>query len=454
MATECRYKEWRRRPMRIPTWLLFVLELASPCTPFLHSSTANYPLKYPVFLSATQAEWQEKVIGPNFEPFKVQSSSDPDASSLEEKRKQAAKRAALLAKQKASRSSSGRSRDTSVGSRRIGSATKARQGGSKVSKLSDALRKKAQGTGAAPIERPQSEEEDNGSPSLRVSQSVIQTAIDDMLRDVPGNVAWDETNLNGVFHNFGRTIGILGEAVEQMSAPPQMVHPTQVLPRPIVTSLDQVAIRLATPRDDVDIANLRLSVFSGFSPELQSQFCQRSCQAIANRRKRGAVCVIAGLQTDNNREMILGSAECSFHEFALTRLGRRRRKDSILYVTEVAVNPAARRRGIGQRLMRAVDNLARQRNIETLYLHVDVTNGPALTLYAKSGYTKVRSDDPMYVEFTKSLNLHPGATKGREHFLLYKNLTSEPVWIEDTTAERVPSLSVDLVGALGFEIPA
>jgi len=273
------------------------------------------------------------------------------------------------------------------------------------------------------------------STSARISQGVVTTAIEELLHSRIKN-----TNYKLV-SNKGR----------QAPSP--------------------VSIRLANPHDDVDIASLRLSVFSDFTTDLQNQFCARSCQAIAARRRRGATCFVATAPCrravtipGTRSDVILGSAECSNHEFAGTRLGRRRLPHSILYVTEVAVSPSARRRNIGSQLLSAIDELAENQCVETLYLHVDVENYSALRLYAKAGYRKIQAedDDSMYSEFTKSLNLHPGATKGREHFLLYKNIVSEPIWLEDTRdqdqyyscSSNSGSRSNELVGVLGFEIPA
>jgi hypothetical protein len=39
------------------------------------------------------------------------------------------------------------------------------------------------------------------------------------------------------------------------------------------------------------------------------------------------------------------------------------------------------------------------------------------------------SNDPIYTEFTTGLNLQPGATRGREHYLLCKNLVHNPIWL-------------------------
>ena len=61
----------------------------------------------------------------------------------------------------------------------------------------------------------------------------------------------------------------------------------------------------------------------------------------------------------------MGSAECSHHEFEDTRLGSRRPGGSLLYVTEVAVCPDARGRGIGSKLMQ-VSSFAREVRTEKI----------------------------------------------------------------------------------------
>jgi ribosomal protein S18 acetylase RimI-like enzyme len=251
-------------------------------------------------------------------------------------------------------------------------------------------------------------------------------------------------------------------------------------------------VRIATPLDDMDVAYLRMSVFSDVHTELiRSQFCTRSCQAIAFRRLRGAICFVATRSTitatttptshfgqipsysqsnvlstqwntvhdDNDdtspKEVVVGSIECSYHEFFHTRLGACRKQYALLYITEVAVHTSVRRQGIGTQLLRAVDeycvrqlqqqqqslfsnnddNIDHDRGstdpiiIESLYLHVDVSNHGAIRMYEQCGYHKVLSNDPIYTEFTTGLNLQPGAIPGREHYLLCKNLVPNPIWL-------------------------
>lgn len=380
-----------------------------------------------------------------------------NSDELIEIRNKAAARAALSVKRPSSRSA-GTAKSTSVGSRRVGSATVNRQGVRATSQIMNVLRKTAQATtsDATKMDPP-------NSLSARVSQSIIHTAIDEILRrrDAPviSPSFADSLKLTAAFSSFGRRIRVMGDVLEDSLSNKKKHKSLRIQTELLKASetTDQVSVRLAGPVDDVDIARLRLSVFSDFPPELQSQFCARSCQAIAARRLRGATCVVATKPYQDSvpgsqSSVTLGSAECSFHEFFGTRIGHRRHRNTILYVTEVAVNPSFRRSGIGSKILQALDTLAEHRGVETFYLHVDVANQGALNLYEKAGYRKVLSTDPMFQEFTTSLNLHPGATRGREHFLLYKNLVQEPTWLDDgaaTASYRAPPL-----GKFGFEIPA
>lgn len=75
-------------------------------------------------------------------------------------------------------------------------------------------------------------------------------------------------------------------------------------------------------------------------------------------------------------------------------------------------------------------------------------NSPALKLYQKSGYEVLDSKNPIYNEFTTKLNLHDGATKGRNHYLLHKKITRHQTWIEPESYSKSCKK-----GTLGFDIP-
>mmetsp|Transcript_4214 Transcript_4214/g.12103 ORF Transcript_4214/g.12103 Transcript_4214/m.12103 type:complete len:504 (-) Transcript_4214:65-1576(-) len=379
--------------------------------------------------------------------FENEESGEPPEESNEseseeakaERLERAAKAAALLSR----RSGSGVSgkvntRNTSVGARRIGSASQARSGGRSVTKLSDAVRKAAAANTA--------KEEKNNSrkegPSARISKSMIQSTVENMMQHTTSSM------------------GLFGEAEPNPIAADSMLQ-QQPLPGTVLVSserstkpwkaAERVSVRVASLADDLDIANLRLSVFSDFSPDMRRAFCTKSCQVLSTRRNRGATCIVAtvpryGSLMSPRPDIILGTAECSFHEFEGTTLGRRRPLNSILYVTEVAVNPTARRKGIGQKIMQSIDQLANIRRIETIYLHVDTTNYGAMNLYKQAGYDLVPANEPMFDEFTRSLNLHDGATKGRNHYLLKKDL-QQPTWLPEVNIESHRA-------TFGFEIPA
>jgi ribosomal protein S18 acetylase RimI-like enzyme len=52
-----------------------------------------------------------------------------------------------------------------------------------------------------------------------------------------------------------------------------------------------------------------------------------------------------------------------------------------------------------------MDELAIIRAVETLYLHVDVENIAALTLYESVGYEILNPKERMYVEFMKRMKI-------------------------------------------------
>lgn len=207
---------------------------------------------------------------------------------------------------------------------------------------------------------------------------------------------------------------------------------------------DHISITVGRPGvNDAEIANLRLSVFNEYSIDNNCKdWIGMSCDVIEQRRNRGATCICASVNyiDDRNEDedvnfninipnhWIVGSLECSTHEFIGTELGIRRPLDNILYLTEVAVSPKTRRNGVGKLLLKGIDELARKRNVETLYLHVDVENIAACSLYKQAGYEILDSKNKMYAQFTTKLNLHDGATKGRRHHLMHKKLTENQTW--------------------------
>ena len=422
--------------------------------------------------------------------------------------------ASLFQKHNDRSASSHRTSPTSIGDRRVGSATIHREQGFRATNaIMDVLRKTARGISSVSSSHPTEADcppptakgdsllessnvpllEPSVSPSgivPRMSQSIIHSAIDELLRLRSSSSASTESATPKEFSQFipssaafssfpSRRMGILGDSITSknvFNAKSTPIATCSYSTRSLsgASSTTNVNVRLAIPADDVDVAYLRMSVFSDITPDLRSQFCARSCQAIAARRLRGAICFVATQATRDAehpfQEAIVGSAECSYHEFFGTKLGRRRQQNSLLYVTEVAVNPSVRRRGVGTAILQAIGTWAQQQsrdgyNIESLYLHVDVSNHNAIRMYEKAGFFKVLSEDAMFSEFTSVLNLQPGATHGREHYLLCKNLVSHPVWLKDryhdenvgcieATLATARGKYYPILGQFGIEIPA
>lgn len=102
-----------------------------------------------------------------------------------------------------------------------------------------------------------------------------------------------------------------------------------------------------------------------------------------------------------------------------------------MYITEVAVRTDSRRSGAGAMLMKGADKVAALRNVETIYLHVDRENLAACSMYEKCGYHYLDKREPIYAQFTASLNLHDGAMHGRKHHLMCKNVKRKTTWLEE-----------------------
>jgi hypothetical protein len=76
---------------------------------------------------------------------------------------------------------------------------------------------------------------------------------------------------------------------------------------------------------------------------------------------------------------------------------------------------------------------------------VDIKNSGAIGLYEKAGYICVDQSNPIFQNFTMSLNLHDGATKGRKHFLLCKHFKT-PTWTLAADEEPVKA-------PMGIQVP-
>lgn len=415
---------------------LNVIEAEAPTFPRPHVAsynTYNSEIESKENSESSQEEPQEPTSEPAAESDNEQN-SESEASEAESRLQRARRAAALLSRRRTGpQRKIDNEKTTSVGSRRIGSATKARGGVGSMTRLTDAVRRSAGANTVEPSKPKRDDVEDQ-------TKAAIQNTVNNFIKS--------STNTMGI---LGEASNIINSNEMQTKVPPGTVLVECPKESSGWKAADRVSVRVATPSDDFEIANLRLSVFSNFSPNMRQSFCSRSCHVLASRRNQGASCIVAtvpryGSILSSRSDIILGTAECSIHEFYGTELGSRRMQNSVLYITEVAVQPTARRKGIGSKLMQSIDELARRRGVETLYLHVDVANAKAISLYEGAGFARVPAEDEMYSGFTRSLNLHDGAMRGRNHYLLYKDI-SQPTWLPGEKSE-VKSQR----GTLGIEI--
>ena len=375
-------------------------------------------------------------------------------------------------------------RNTSVGVRREGSASRARRGG-----LTGSILRGVKAGALSAKKKEKRDNDENGKGGTKaVKKTIIESTIDALIQSQ--RLSKDISSI-GLLGNREASTSTSTPSTLKRYGPDRFGHEygsqhleISIVPKPgtllVSKSLSKensnnnaspipmdskmrirqhTLVRTATMKDDLDIAKLRLSVFSDFTPEIRRQFRHRSVEVLGNRRLKGATCLVASVRyddvdvndisnnTEERKDWIIGSVECSTHEFVNTELGARRPGGSVLYITEVAVSPRVRRTGAGTKLLQGIDELAKIRNVETIYLHVDVTNDAACELYEKSGYEILDSKDPVYNDFTTKLNLHDGATKGRNHHLLHKKIQEQQTWIEPELKEEKDERRV-----LGFEI--
>jgi ribosomal protein S18 acetylase RimI-like enzyme len=76
---------------------------------------------------------------------------------------------------------------------------------------------------------------------------------------------------------------------------------------------------------------------------------------------------------------------------------RRHGDRSILFVYEIEVAEAHRRRGIGTVLMRELERYASERGIREGFLLTDEANEPAMRFYEALGGVRERDDDVLFV---------------------------------------------------------
>jgi ribosomal protein S18 acetylase RimI-like enzyme len=71
-------------------------------------------------------------------------------------------------------------------------------------------------------------------------------------------------------------------------------------------------------------------------------------------------------------------------------------KGTIAYIQTIEVHPASRCRGIAHELMRLLEDSARAAGATAIWLHVDVENSAAISLYEDRGYARKGREEHFY----------------------------------------------------------
>ena len=66
------------------------------------------------------------------------------------------------------------------------------------------------------------------------------------------------------------------------------------------------------------------------------------------------------------------------------------REETRMYVNEIHVDVPFRGRGIGRKLLKAVEDMARNRGYRAIYIHAEGSNDVAIRLYNSEGYVTER----------------------------------------------------------------
>ena len=145
------------------------------------------------------------------------------------------------------------------------------------------------------------------------------------------------------------------------------------------TASDHVAIRAAGP---ADLATLQAIETACFTQD------RLSPRAMARHLRSG------------NAEVLLATLGAAPAGYALLLY---RSTTSLARLYSIATLPSARGKGVGRRLMGALERAARKRGCDRLRLEVREKNRPAIALYEALGYRRIGRYDNYYEDGAPAL---------------------------------------------------
>jgi len=114
---------------------------------------------------------------------------------------------------------------------------------------------------------------------------------------------------------------------------------------------------------------------------------------IAGLKEARAICFLAGEESADGANTFIGLALClpSFSSF---------RARPILNIHDIAVAPGRRGKGVGQALLKAVEDEARRRGCPKVTLEVRSDNAVAMAAYRRAGF---QSTEPVTLFWSREL---------------------------------------------------
>ena len=108
------------------------------------------------------------------------------------------------------------------------------------------------------------------------------------------------------------------------------------------------------------------------------------------------------------RSIVVGAVDLSNHEFDLSSAWRAAYASNCSYLSDMAVERAFRRLGIGARLLTDAVRLAREEGRGDVFLHVEEDNAPAVSMYEREGFRR-ESDSVATRDLFDALHLYEEA---------------------------------------------
>jgi ribosomal protein S18 acetylase RimI-like enzyme len=170
------------------------------------------------------------------------------------------------------------------------------------------------------------------------------------------------------------------------------------------------------------VIDLRAEVFANPAVPLTIESKLRHIKHLLTRRAKGSVVLVAtarDLLSPFSEEVVIGSLECSSHEFEDGKISpflHDAAHTCKLYVTEMCVKETFRRQGVASSLLKAVDGVATSTRAAYVCLFYERINQGASRLYHSLEYHEV-GRSPSVEAFAKALGL---PTTSKTYGFFYK----------------------------------